>query len=138
MFSIIINIPTKNLVEYQAIYFMFQRHLKNSLVSHSYFSAFTIPSSDPSRHDPAALPLSSTRSTTGVILEVNHSFKIVKKLKLTGTPYEIHKNTAFIKDMFNSELEVAKFEGAAIRTVSGTRFGSIVSALFDMSCFKKI
>jgi ribosome biogenesis protein BMS1 len=60
-------------------------------------------------------------SATGVILDINHSVEIVKKLKLTGTPYKIFKNTAFIKDMFTSALEVAKFEGAAIRTVSGIR-----------------
>jgi len=47
-----------------------------------------------------------------VVVEVNTQFKVMKKLKLIGEPFKIHKNTAFIKGMFNSNLEAAKFTGA--------------------------
>ena len=67
-------------------------------------------------------------AATGTVLNVDEATEIVKKLKLTGTPYKIFKNTAFVKDMFTSSLEIAKFEGASIKTVSGIR-GQIKRAL---------
>lgn len=60
-------------------------------------------------------------AANGVVVEMNQNFRVMKKLKLTGVPYKIHKNTAFISKMFNSSLEVAKYEGAKLQTVSGIR-----------------
>ena len=67
-------------------------------------------------------------TATGVTLERDSQVRVVKKLKLVGYPFKTFKNTAFIKDMFSSALEVAKFEGASVRTVSGVR-GQIKKAL---------
>lgn len=63
-------------------------------------------------------------SLTGASLELQAKTNVVKKLKLVGTPSKVFKNTAFIEGMFNSAMEVSRFTGAKIKTVSGIR-GSI-------------
>lgn len=60
-------------------------------------------------------------SATGVVVGTSQDFTIKKKLKVQGFPYKILKNTAFIKDMFTSELEVIKCLGSRIVTASGIR-----------------
>eukprot|EP00798_Chlamydomonas_sp_ICE-L_P024730 gene24730-10366_t len=67
-------------------------------------------------------------SGTGVVLELDAEFRVVKKLKLVGNPYKIARNTAFIGGMFNSQLEASKFEGASVKTVSNIR-GTIKKAV---------
>lgn len=75
---------------------------------------------------PGLPPLQGARSfrvaATGVVLALDQSSEIVKKLKLVGYPYKILKNTAFIKDMFTSRLEVAKFIGKPLLTCFFRRF----------------
>ena len=58
---------------------------------------------------------------TGVVMGFSQHYNIKKKLKLIGEPFKIFKNTAYVKGMFNSDLEIAKFTGAKIKTVSGIR-----------------
>ncbi|KPA85268.1 hypothetical protein ABB37_01613 [Leptomonas pyrrhocoris] len=65
---------------------------------------------------------------TGYTIGNDVSTSIVKKLKLTGTPAKIEKTTAFVKGMFSSDLEAAKFIGAKVKAVSGIR-GIIKSVL---------
>ncbi|CAN6902885.1 unnamed protein product, partial [Brassica oleracea] len=60
-------------------------------------------------------------TATSVVLEYNQQARIAKKIKLVGHPCKIKKKTAFIKDMFTSDLEIARFEGSSVRTVSGIR-----------------
>ena len=37
------------------------------------------------------------------------ALQVVKKLKLVGYPYKIFRNTAMVKDMFTTSVEVARF-----------------------------
>lgn len=60
-------------------------------------------------------------TATGVVVDTNQTTVVTKKLKLKGVPIKVFKKTAFINEMFTSALEVAKFEGAKIKTVSGIR-----------------
>lgn len=74
-------------------------------------------------------------SGTGGVIESASNFRVLKKLKLVGEPYKIFKNTAFIKKMFSSDLEVAKCRHAKIQTVSGLR-GEIKKAIGKQGSFR--
>jgi len=76
-------------------------------------------------------------TATGWVQEFNNTARIVKKIKLTGTPCKIFKKTALIKGMFTSDLEVARFEGAAIRTVSGIR-GQVKKVMHKTICLHSV
>lgn len=60
-------------------------------------------------------------AATGSVLGGDAAPRVVKKLKLVGEPSRVHRRTAFVRGLFNSQLEAARFEGAAVRTASGVR-----------------
>lgn len=60
-------------------------------------------------------------AATGAVLGGDAAPRVVKKLKLVGEPSRVHRRTAFVRGLFNSQLEAARFEGAAVRTASGVR-----------------
>ena len=74
-----------------------------------------------------AIPAQETKTpffrclATGYTMNVESSTIIVKKLKITGVPQKIQKTTCFVKGMFTSDIEAAKFVGAKVRSVSGLR-----------------
>mmetsp|Transcript_47721 Transcript_47721/g.75449 ORF Transcript_47721/g.75449 Transcript_47721/m.75449 type:complete len:255 (+) Transcript_47721:1-765(+) len=68
-------------------------------------------------------------------MESAPDFEIKKKLKLVGEPYKIFKNTAFIKNMFTSDLEVSKYLHAKIQTTSGIR-GEVKKAEGNRGSFR--
>lgn len=60
-------------------------------------------------------------TASGTVSKQDKTLEITKKVPLVGFPFKIFNKTAFIQGMFNSSLEVAKFEHAAVQTVSGIR-----------------
>ncbi|KAI3914686.1 hypothetical protein MKW92_021860 [Papaver armeniacum] len=80
-------------------------------------------------------------SATGVILDFTQAAeivaKIVKKRKQLKKPLKIFKETALIKDMFTSDLEIDWFEGAAIQTARGAQ-GNVKKAAQEKLVIKLI
>jgi ribosome biogenesis protein BMS1 len=74
-------------------------------------------------------------SASGLVIEGAEKMKILKKIKLVGEPTKVHDKTAFIKGMFNSDLEVEKCLHARIQTVSGIA-GEIKKAHKDAGEFR--
>ncbi|OAG29791.1 ribosome biogenesis protein BMS1 [Nematocida sp. ERTm5] len=60
-------------------------------------------------------------AANGVQCEIGGHPRIMKKLKLIGYPSEIKGHTVFVKDMFHTQEEAARYEGAMLKTVSGLR-----------------
>ncbi|KAH9386193.1 ribosome biogenesis protein BMS1 [Nematocida major] len=60
-------------------------------------------------------------AANGVQSEVGGKPRIMKKLKLIGYPEKIKGHTVFVKDMFHTQEEAARYEGAMLKTVSGLR-----------------
>lgn len=100
-----------------------RRYLKVTPLNLHFYAAFYTPNI-PLNSNCTLIRLDSTFQIagSGKIEEIKEdNFSISKKLKLVGYPIEVHKNTAIIKDMFNSDLEVIKFTNSKIQTVSKIR-----------------
>ncbi|KAF7701729.1 Ribosome biogenesis protein bms1 [Cucumispora dikerogammari] len=96
------------------------RYLKVAPLNYHFFGTFFSPILAPGINC-TLLRLDSSFRIAGSGKVVPSETEITKKLRLIGYPREIHNNTAIIKDMFGSNLEVAKFVGSKVQTVSKIR-----------------
>lgn len=102
------------------------RYLKYSPLHMHCYCAFYAPVA-PTNTGFIAIPVPEVRAphfrclATGYTVGNDSCTSVVKKLKLTGTPQKVQKTTVFIKGLFNSDVEGAKFIGAKLKTVSGIR-----------------
>jgi hypothetical protein len=58
---------------------------------------------------------------TGQIIFFKNNFKMFKKIKIKGTIFKTFKKTAFIRGMFNSDMDAIRFKNAIIKTANGIR-----------------
>mmetsp|Transcript_44108 Transcript_44108/g.88467 ORF Transcript_44108/g.88467 Transcript_44108/m.88467 type:complete len:140 (+) Transcript_44108:2985-3404(+) len=58
---------------------------------------------------------------SGFVLELEKNFKIFRKIKLKGKIFKFFKKTAFIKEMFSSEMQITRFKGALVEQEDGNR-----------------
>lgn len=102
------------------------RYLKYTPLHMHCYCAFYGPVAPPNTGF-IAIPVSDKRvhnfrpTCTGYTVGNDNATQVVKKLKLTGTPDKVQKTTVFVKGMFNSDIEAAKFVGAKVKAVSGLR-----------------
>jgi hypothetical protein len=83
-------------------------------------------------------------SFSGKIISTEIYVKLFKKIKVKGTLFKKFKKTAFVKNMFHSDMEAIKFKDAIIKTPRGVKgiikninFGDS-HGLFRVSFEKKI
>ena len=60
-------------------------------------------------------------SFSGKIISVDISVRLFKKIKVKGTLFKKFKKTAFVKNMFHSDIETIKFKDAIIKTPTGIK-----------------
>ena len=102
------------------------RYLKYTPLHMHCYCAFYGPVAPPNTGF-IAIPMGDKRvynfrpTCTGYTVGNDNATQVVKKLKLTGTPDKVQKTTVFVKGMFNSDIEAAKFVGAKVKAVSGLR-----------------
>ena len=60
-------------------------------------------------------------SFSGEIVMLGNSVKLYKKMKMKGILFKKFKKTAFVKNMFHSDIEAIKFKYASIKTSNGTK-----------------
>lgn len=67
---------------------------------------------------------------SGLVLDWGKQCKILRKIKLKGKIYKYFRKTAFVKEMFSSEIQINRFRGSLLEQEDGNR-GVIKKAILN-------